>query len=80
MLNVLLQNMVQILLQVLLAGLVAVVARLLSWLVKIRAKKPQPYRFRLDPGMASIAVVITIGGTRQEREALNETKSDGRDS
>lgn len=80
MLNVLLQNMVQILLQVLLAGLVAVIARLLSWLVKIRAKKPQPYRFRLDPGMASIAVVITIGGTRQEREALNETKSDGRDS
>jgi len=80
MLNVLLQNIVQILLQALLVGVVAVIGRILSWLLKIRAKKPQPYRFRIDPGMASIAVVITIGGTRQEREALNDAESDGRDN
>jgi len=80
MLNVLVQNTVQILLQALLVGMVAAVGKLLSWLVKIRFKKPRPYRFRIDPGMASLTVVITVGGTRQEREALIDAKSDGRDS
>jgi hypothetical protein len=80
MLQGLVANTVQLLEQALLAALVAAAGRLLSLLIKIRAKKPVPYRFRIDPGMASVAVVITIGGTRQERKALNETKSEDRDS
>lgn len=79
MLNVLVENTMQILLQALLAGLVAAVGRLLYWLVKIKAKKPRLYRFRIDIGVASAAVVIAIGGTRQKREALIDTKSDSRD-
>jgi hypothetical protein len=80
MLQVLAANSIQILHQALSALLVAAIGRHLARLIKISAKKPRPHRFRIDLGVASVAVVITIGGTRQERKALNDTKSEGRDS
>lgn len=80
MVQILVANTMQLLEQALWVVLVAAVGRLLSRLIKIRAKKPVPHRFRIDLGVASVAVVITIGGTRQERTALNDTKSEDRDS
>lgn len=80
MLQVLVANSMQILHQALVAVLVAVVGRHLFRLIKIRIKNPRPHRFRIDLGVASVAVVVTIGGTRQERKELNDTKSEGRDS
>jgi hypothetical protein len=80
MLQVLVENSMQILHQALLAVLVAAACRHLGRLVKINSKKPRPHRFRIDLAVASVAVAITIGGTRQERKALNDTKSEVRDS
>jgi hypothetical protein len=48
--------------------------------IKTTAKKPRLHRFRIDLGVWSVAVVIAIGGTRQERKALSDTKSEDRDS
>jgi hypothetical protein len=80
MVQTLVANIIQLLEQALLAALVAAAGWLLSPLIKIRAKKPATYRCKLDLGVASVAVVITIGGTRQERKALNDSKSEDRDS
>jgi hypothetical protein len=80
MVQTLVANIIQLLEQALLAALVAAAGWLLSPLIKIRAKKPVSCRCRLDLGVASVAVVITIGGTRQDRKALNDTKSEDRDS
>ena len=68
----------QLLHQALLAVLVAVAVKYLCRLIK-KAKESRPNRFKIDLGAVPVAVVITIGGTRQERKALNETKGNGRD-
>jgi hypothetical protein len=80
MVQFLVANTMQFLEQALWAVLVAVVGGLLSWLIKIKAKKPRAHQFKIDLGVASVAAVITAGGTRQERKALKEAESEGRDS
>jgi hypothetical protein len=79
MIQILVVNIMLLLHQALMAVLVAAVGRYLARIIKIRAKKPRPHRFRIDLGVTSVAVVITTGGTRQERKALNDTESESRD-
>jgi hypothetical protein len=79
MLLILLGNTIQFLQDAVLAVLVAVVDGSLSRLVQIRAKKPRPHRFTINFGVLSVTVVLTIGGTSQERKAMNDAKSEGCD-
>jgi hypothetical protein len=77
MVQFLVSNAAQLLEQALWAMLVAAVGGLLSWLIKIKAKKPRTHRFRVDLGTASLKVEITTGGPGQERKARNDTESGG---
>jgi hypothetical protein len=79
MLLILLGNTIKFLQDAVLAVLVAVVDRSSSRLVQIRAKKPRTHRFTIDFGVLSFTVVLTIGGTGQERKAMNDVKSEGCD-
>lgn len=73
----LVSNTTQLLEQGLWATLVAAVGGLLSWLIKIKAKKPRAHQFKIDIGVARVEVVITTGGSRQERESHNDTENEG---
>lgn len=79
MLHVLAANSMQLLHQALLVVVVAAVGRLVSRLIKISAEKPRTHRFKIDLGVVSVAVVITIGGTRQARKSLIDAKRERRD-
>ena len=93
MLHFLVGNSIQILHQALLAVLVAAALRRLSRRAKVSAgavgrlfrriktsvRRLRTRRFRIDLGMASAAVVIAIGSTREERKSFLDGKSDDRD-
>jgi hypothetical protein len=77
MVQFLVSNTTQLLEQALWALLVAAAGGLLSWLIKIKAKEPRSHQFKIDLRVASVEVVITTGGSRQEPEAHNDTESEG---
>jgi hypothetical protein len=79
MLLILLGNTIKFLQDAVLAVLVAVVGRDLPRLVQIRAKKPRPHRYAIDFAVLSVTVVLTLGGTSQERKAMKDAKSEGCD-